>query len=81
MLNQDKDKINNKGFTILEAAIALGIVVMGLFGVVALLTQNLQTQSINRDSIVASLLAQEGLELVRNARDTRALAFGHDCCD
>lgn len=72
---------NNKGFSILEVVVALYIITMGLIGVLALVVQNIQAEYINTKTLVASQLAQEGLELVRNIRDTNWLinANWKDC--
>ena len=60
---------HQKGFSILETIIVIGIIAIGLVGVVSLVVQNIQVQYINRDILIASQLAQEGLELARNIRD------------
>ena len=74
-------KFTNKrirvGFSILEVVGALGIITIGLLGVTSLVIQNLQVQSVNRNYLVASMLAQEGLELIRNIRDNNWLS-GND---
>lgn len=57
------------GFSLLEIVVAIFIIVMGMVGVVSLITQNIQVQYINRNNLIASQLAQEGLELIRNKRD------------
>jgi len=64
---------NKNGFSVLEVTLALGVITMGLLGVFSLVLQNLQAQSINKNYLVASMLAQEGVELVRNTRDTNFL--------
>ncbi len=64
---------NNQGFSILEVVVALYIITMGLIGVLALVNQSIQAKYINTNMLVASQLAQEGLELVRNIRDTNWL--------
>ena len=69
-------KRNRKGFTILEVIVALGIAMLGLLGVVSLVIQNMQVQVFNKYYLTASMLAQEGLELVRNIRDENWLNFG-----
>jgi len=66
-------KIKNSGFSILEVMVALSILSIGLLGVSSLVIQNLQVQNINKNYLTASMLAQEGLELVRNQRDTNWL--------
>lgn len=47
---------------------------MALLGVVSLISQNIQVQNINKNNLIASSLAQEGIELVRNIRDTNWLS-------
>ncbi len=63
-------KVNNsKAFSVLEMIIAIAIISIGLLGLVSLGTQNTRVGYINKNSLTASMLAQEGLELVRNNRD------------
>lgn len=63
-------KNNNTGFSILEITIAIFMIIMGFAGLVTLNIRNLQAQNVNKNNLIASQLAQEGLELVRNFRDT-----------
>lgn len=71
--------INNRfGFSIIEVIAAFTIIAIGLVGVLALVNQNIQAQVVNRNMLIASQLAQEGLELVRNKRDTNWLISGND---
>ncbi len=48
---------------------AITIISIGMLGVSSLVIQNLQVQRVNKNQLIASMLAQEGLELVRNIRD------------
>jgi prepilin-type N-terminal cleavage/methylation domain-containing protein len=64
-----KDIFQNSGFTLLEIIVVIFIITIGLLGILSLGNQNVQVQSINRNSVIASQLAQEGLEQVRNKRD------------
>lgn len=57
------------GFSILEIITVIFIIAMGLVGVLSLIVQNIQIQYVNKNNLIASQLAQEGLELVRNKRD------------
>ena len=64
------------GFTILEITVCIFIIVMGLMGVLSLANQNIQVETINKNTLIASQLAQEGLEMVRNKRDMNWLQGG-----
>ncbi len=57
----------------MELMTVITIIVFGLLGVSSLVIQNLQAQSVNKEYLIASMLAQEGLELVRNQRDNNWL--------
>jgi len=61
---------NNLGISILEVVVAIMIIAVGMVGVLSLVIQNVKAQYINKNVLIASGLAQEGLELVRNIRDT-----------
>jgi hypothetical protein len=61
---------NNRGELIIEAIIAISIIVVGLLSVVTLLSSS---QSLNRvlsDRYIATYLASEGIEVVKNIIDT-----------
>ncbi len=60
----------NKGFTLIEALVALVILTIAL-GPALILSSNLSaTASIVRNNLIAANLAQEGVEVVRALRDT-----------
>ncbi|MEK7203409.1 MAG: prepilin-type N-terminal cleavage/methylation domain-containing protein [Patescibacteria group bacterium] len=65
--------MKQKGFTIIELMVCILIITIGLIGVLSLVVLNIQAQSINKNALIASQLAQEGVELVRNARDNNWL--------
>ncbi|PLX27382.1 hypothetical protein C0583_03650 [Candidatus Parcubacteria bacterium] len=60
---------NNQGFTLIELLVSFIIITSSVLGIFSLIIQNIQVQKINKDQLIASQLAQEGLELVRNIRD------------
>ena len=62
-------KKTKTGFSLIEILVVLFIVSVGLLGVVSLIIQNIQVQSINRNKLIASSLAQEGIELIKQVRD------------
>lgn len=57
-------------FTLIEVIAVLFVISLGLLGVLSLIVQNIQSQSINKNTLIAYQLAQEGIELIRKTRDT-----------
>jgi prepilin-type N-terminal cleavage/methylation domain-containing protein len=65
-----KHRLQDKpGFSLMEILAVLFIVSVALTGIMSLIVQNIQVQSINKDNIIASSLAQEGIEMIRQVRD------------
>ena len=69
---------NNKGFTIIELIISIFILSVGLVGVFNALSVVTVLTAGSADRVTATYLAQEGMEIVRNIRDTNWLAM--DTC-
>ncbi len=64
-------KLNKQsGFSIIEVMAVVFIVSVGMVGMMTLVNQSIQAQRLNRHSLVAYQLAQEGVELVRVIRDS-----------
>jgi len=61
-----------KGFSIGEVLLAIFVLTVGVVAAVRLTQQNIVHVAQSRDVVIASMLAQEGVELVRNARDNNA---------
>ncbi|QQR77073.1 MAG: prepilin-type N-terminal cleavage/methylation domain-containing protein [Candidatus Moraniibacteriota bacterium] len=61
---------SQKGFSFVEVIISLFVLSIGFLGVVNLSTTTLRNSFLQRDAVVASMLVQEGAELVYNIRDT-----------
>jgi len=61
------------GFTILEVMAAIFILTIGIGGAFLLVRQSLSAASVNKNRLIAAYLAQEGIEIVRNIRDTNWL--------
>jgi type II secretory pathway pseudopilin PulG len=57
-------------FTMVEIIVVLMVVSVGLVGILALIVQNIQSQSYNKNNLIANHLAQEGIELIRKVRDS-----------
>ncbi|MBU1015183.1 hypothetical protein KKI17_01980 [Patescibacteria group bacterium] len=64
---------DKRGLTIIEVLAAVGIFVLGGLGVFALIQQITSFSQEGADRLTASLLAQEGVEIVKNIRDTNFL--------
>ncbi|MCK9578936.1 MAG: hypothetical protein M0Q92_00610 [Methanoregula sp.] len=62
--------LKEKGFGILEVVIATGIIIVGLVAVISFIIQSYSVSQVNRNKFAATMLAQEGIELVRNMRDS-----------
>jgi len=62
-----------KGFTLIEIMVAISVMIIGILGVYALVPHIISLSGANTDRFRAAQLAREGLELVRNIRDTNSL--------
>lgn len=70
-LFEKKLNIKDKpAFTLIEVITVLLVISLGMVGTLSLISQNIRSQSINEKTMVAYQLAQEGVELIRNLRDT-----------
>ncbi len=63
-----------KGALLVEVLLAIFVISIGLLAVMQLITGSIQTSFLNRDTIIATGLSQEGAELVRNIRDNSFVA-------
>ncbi len=64
---------NNKGFTLLETIVAVGLIVVGLIAALALITNSLFYVSNIQDRLAAANLMAEGIEVTKNIRDNNWL--------
>lgn len=63
-----REKLQN-GFSTPEVILSIFLVSVGMVAIIAVMTSSLRYSYQNQDVIIATALAQEGLELVRNIRD------------
>ncbi len=63
-----------KGFTIVEALVAIFILVVSVTALMGVVSQSIFTSGYTKNKAVAISLAQEGIELVRNIQDSALLA-------
>ncbi len=59
---------HQKGFSLLEVIIAIFIAAVGLVGILSLANMSLKESSLSKDRLIASGLAQEGIEIIRDIR-------------
>lgn len=62
-----------KGFTLIEVLAATLVILLGAGALLALLTQTTSFETEPASQLIASYLAHEGIEIVRNIRDTNFL--------
>ena len=67
-----------RGELLVEVIVALGIFFVAMLAVSNVLVRSLQTQQISQQFILATNLAREGLEAVRNIRDTNWMRYPGD---
>ncbi len=63
----------NKSFTLIEVIIAIFILTMGTVGAFSLIQRTIAFTSISSSRLTAAYLAQEGMEIARNIRDSNYL--------
>lgn len=63
-------KEKTKGFTLLEMLISLVVISVGVLGVFSAISRYSQNTQLEKENLIASYLCQEGIEIVKNRRDT-----------
>lgn len=66
-------KTSNEGFTLIEVLISIVVFTIGIFAALGLSVSNYNDSQNNLDRIIATNLAREGIELVKNVRDSNWL--------
>ncbi len=64
---------SGEGFTLLEVMVAIFVIIVGVAGVMTIFQTTMFLTSISSSRLTASYLSQEGIEMVRNVRDTNWL--------
>jgi len=70
-----KNKMNKgrKGFTMIETLVAIFIFSASVVGIIAISASGISNATFVKQRIIAGQLAQEGVEIIRNMRDTASL--------
>lgn len=72
----ESQQSNKSGQLLLEAMIAISVMVIGLLGIFSLMSQSLGLYRIVYEGYVAANLAAEGVEVVKNLIDTNVMTGG-----
>lgn len=73
MIIRNNKQLHTSGFTLVEVMAAVTILSIGLIGSLNLINYNLRNISFQKNKIIASGLVEDGMERVRNIRDTNWL--------
>ncbi|MBU2524618.1 hypothetical protein KKG71_05510, partial [Patescibacteria group bacterium] len=65
-----KKTLHKRAFTIVEVLIGITVISLTIVSITGLVVRTIQANTANMNSFVASQLAQEGLEITRNMRDS-----------
>ncbi len=68
-----KFRHQNKGFTLMEVIVAVGVIITALVTIIGLISFSISGIRLNKSKTIAFGLAQEGLEVVKNIRDNNWL--------
>lgn len=68
------NRLQSSGFTLVETLIAIAILLTAVVGPISLIGDALHKLYYAKDQMIAINLAQEGIEVVRQVRDTNMLA-------
>lgn len=60
---------HKRGFTLIEMVISVFMITVAVVGIVQLTTKYIQNTKYEKESYIAALLAQEGVEIIKNIRD------------
>jgi len=71
----------NKGQILIEVMVALAMVVIGMLGLLSLLSNSIGTSKVVSDQYVGSYLAAEGIEIVKHMLDSNAASINRSFTD
>ncbi len=69
---------SNQGFTLLEVLVAVAIFSVSILAMMSVLAEGIASTNYAKQKLIASYLAQEGVEYIRNQRDSYILSNPDD---
>ncbi|MFZ5559657.1 MAG: type IV pilus modification PilV family protein [Patescibacteria group bacterium] len=67
--------IEKRGFTLIEVIVAIAVIVTALVGLIGLISFSISGLTPAKSRVIAVNLAQEGIEIVRNIRDSNWMRY------
>lgn len=77
-LSQNRTGIKNRGFTIVETLVAISILMIAVAGPLVIASKGLRAAVYAKNQMIASYLAQESMETIKNMRDNNIALNGPD---
>jgi prepilin-type N-terminal cleavage/methylation domain-containing protein len=71
------DSLSQRGFSLIETVMALGVLTVGLMGAAAVITTGMQKVSSSPFDLIATQKAAEAIESVFSARDSHVLVWAN----
>lgn len=68
----------HKGYTLIEAMIALTVLSTSIIVSISIITSSADSENLNRDLLIGSQLADEGVQLVINLYQSNLIKFGQE---
>ena len=68
---------SQKGFTIIETLIAITVLMIAVAGPLSVASKGLLSAQISKDQMIASYLAEESMEAIKNSRDNNIVTNGN----
>lgn len=78
MFNLNLTNNRGVGFTLIEVIVAVSVVMTGIVGAFTVTTQIISDTSVSKNRLIANYLSQEGIEIIRNIRDTNLIKGSTD---
>ena len=72
----NKNYKKNRGFTLVEVIVAIFVLAMGVVGIMNAIPSMISNLNLYTSKLTAFYLAQEGVEIIRNIRDSNWLQSG-----
>jgi prepilin-type N-terminal cleavage/methylation domain-containing protein len=71
--NIKKNIKNKRAFTLMEIVVVMFILTVGMVAVLSLVRKSSEFQSVKKNLVTAAFLSQEGIDIMRNIRDTNVI--------